>query len=200
MAAAHTAAGSISESESSVLPLKGNRISTDRKPLQSLTFSAKLDIAYNLVQCAFYLLGTLWLAYLKNENLGSIETYDRSVLVLKVEFLRLHWFVLENPDGLPESFQLLQIGIVLIDTALDGLGASDFERFLKPGQWAAKKLPLVHEALGSSYFRACAFCVPDQRSTFSFHRHEKYEYPRETAWKWDLEQLLRQYHEHVVSR
>lgn len=45
VAAAHTAAGSISESESSALPLKGNRIPTDRRPLQSLTLSGQIGFS-----------------------------------------------------------------------------------------------------------------------------------------------------------
>ena len=101
---------------------------------------------------------------------------------------------------LSESFQLLQIGIVLIDIALDGLDTSDPVRLINPHLYATKKLPRVYEALGPSYFRACAFCVLDRRSLRSFDRHEKYEYPFETHWKWYLEDLLRQYHVHVISR
>ena len=200
VAAAHTAAGSISECEGSALPLKGNRRSTDMRPLQSLTIKAKMDLAYDLVQCGFYLLGTPWLASLSSENVCRIEIDERRLCVLKVEPMPLHHFVLESPIALSEGLQLLQIGIVLIDIALDGLGAWDLAKVSNPRLWATKKLPLVYEALGPSYFRACAFCVLDQRSIGIYHRHEKYRYPSKTRWKWHLEDLLRQYHVHVVSR
>ena len=145
-----------------------------------------MDLAYDLVQCGFYLLGTPWLASLSSENLCRIEIDERRLCVLKVEPMPLHYFVLESPNALSEGFQLLQIGIVLIDIALDSLGASHRARVSNPHLWATKKLPRVYEALGPSYFRACAFCVLDQKLIGKYHRHEKYRYPSKTRWKWHL--------------
>lgn len=96
--------------------------------------------------------------------------------------------------------------MILIDIALDGPEDSDPTKREDKYLYASKKLPLVYEAMGSNYYRACAFCVQDRRSlnyrrsSESYHRHEKYWYPIKTGWEVFLVQLLEQYHVQVVSR
>ena len=90
--------------------------------------------------------------------------------------------------------------MILIDIALDSHDTSDPVRLDDPHLYAFKRLPLVHEAVGSGYYRAYAFCVQDRRSSPSYGRYEKYEYPEQTGWEVYLKDLLTQYHVHVVSR
>ena len=198
---AHTIADSLSKNESSALRFKSNTKPTEAGTSHSLTLMAKIDLAYSLIQCGFYLLGTPWLACLSSKGLRRIETRDRKVFVLDITTKPLDLFFLLDRDGLSETSQLLQIGILLIDIALDSLGTSHHPaRLYDPYLYASKRLPLVHEAVGSSYYRACAFCVQDRRSSPSYNRYEKYEYPEQTGWEVYLKDLLTQYHVHVVSR
>ena len=71
---AHTIAEPLSKNESSALPFKSNTISTEVGTSHFVTFMAKIDLAYNLIRCGFYLLGTLWLASLFSKSLRRIET------------------------------------------------------------------------------------------------------------------------------
>ena len=198
--AAHTVADSLSKNESLALPLKSETIPTELGSPQYLTLMAKIDLAYNLIQCGFYLLGTPWLACLSSKSLRINVTKDRKVCVLDITTMPLDFHFLLDRDGLSESSQLLQIGMILIDIALDSHNTSDPARLDDPHLYASKRLPLVHEAIGSNYYRACAFCVQDRRSSPSYGRYEKYVYPDQTGWELYLKDLLTQYHVQVVSR
>ena len=84
--------------------------------------------------------------------------------MLDVTVTRLEWFIFEdNRNGLSDSWQLFQIGIILIDIALDGPNTSDPERLEDPHSYAAKRLPLIYKAVHVNYYRACAFCVQERR-------------------------------------
>ena len=198
--AAHTVTDSLSKNESLALLSKSNAIPTGLGSPHSLTWIAKINLAYDLVQCGFYLLGTPWLAGLSSKSLRSIETKDRKVSVLDVTTMPLDYHFLHDHDGLSEISQLLRLGIILIDIALDSHDTSDPGRLDDPHLYAAKRLPLVYEAIGSNYYRACAFCVQDRRSSKPYERWQKYEYPDDTGWEVDLKDLLTQYHDQVVSR
>lgn len=203
--AAHTTAGSMSESERSAPPLKSNRPLTAVGSQRPLTWQDKWDLAYNLAQSGFYLLGTPWLASLSSKTLRIMKTKDRAVFILDVKTWELESIFLdENSYRLSDSWQLFQIGLILIDIALDYPDASDLARLEDPHSYAAMKLPLVYHVMGAYYYRACAFCVKDRRSsrddTYNYQHHSKYAYPEKTSWKCDLKQLLEEYHIQVVSR
>lgn len=91
VAGAQTNPGSRSESELSALGLKTNKTSTKAGPLRSLTLAAKIDLAYDLVQCGFYPLGTPWLASLSSKHLRGFGTKDRRVCVLGIETMPLEY-------------------------------------------------------------------------------------------------------------
>ena len=165
---AHATAGSLSKNESSGLPFKSNTIPTEAGTSHSRALMAKLDLAYNLAQCSFYLLGTPWLAGLSSKSLRTIDTKDRKVSVLDVLPMPLDDLFFLDRDGLSEISQLLRLGIILIDIALDSLDTSDTARLDNPHLYASKRLPLVHEAMGSNYYRACASCVLERRSFPSY--------------------------------
>lgn len=100
VAGAQTNPGSRSESELSALGLKTNKASTEARPLRSLTLAAKIDLAYDLVQCGFYLVGTPWLASLSSKHLRGFGTKDRRVCVLGIETMPLEyiWFLSAFPN------------------------------------------------------------------------------------------------------
>ena len=196
----HTATGPLSERETLAIELDGCKTSTKPGILHSLPLRRKVELAYDLVQCGFYLLGTPWLASLTSKNLRGIETTEKMVCLLRVKTIPLDYIYLENPDALSESSQVFQIGMILIEIALDGLDSSDTVKLENPYQYALSKLPSVYKALGSKYYRACAFCVQDRRSISSYVRQEKYQYPMETGWEVYLKELLKEYHVQVLSR
>ena len=200
VAGAHTDPGSRSECELSALGLKTNKTSTKAGPLQFLTLTAKIDLAYNLVQCALYLLGTSWLASLSSKYLRGFETKDRRVCVLRVDTMALEYIWFDNPDGLMECSQLFRIGVILIEIALDSTEVSDLAKDEDPRLFVSKTLPLVYKAVGSDYYRACAFCVHDRGPPSSYGQHHKYEYPEQTGWELYTKGLLMEYHVQVVSR
>lgn len=201
----HTTAGSTSESERSALRLKSNRPSTEVGTLRSLAWRDKLDLAYNLVQSGFYLLGTPWLSSLSSKNPRILKTEDRAVFILDVKTTELQYFIFEeNPHGLSDLWQLFQIGLILINIALNDPDTSCPARLEDPHSYAAKKLSLVYQTMGTNYTRACAFCVKDRRSpgpdTYDYQHDAKYAYPEKTCWIYDLKDLLKEYHIQVVSR
>ncbi len=196
----HPATVPFSETEALADELYRNKTSTDPGTAQSLSLRAKLDLAYDLVQCGFYLLGTPWLASLSSKRLRRINTKDGSVCALRVKTIPLDSLYLENPDALSESSQIFQIGMVLIEVALNGLENSEPARLEDPYLYASKMLPLVHKAIGWNYYRACAFCIQDRRSLSSYGRPQKFQYPKKTGWEVYLNNLLEDYHVQVVSR
>lgn len=205
MAAAHAIAGSMSESERSAFRLQSNRPSTEVEILRSLSWRDQMDLAYDLVQSGFYLLGTPWLASLSSNNPRIVKTEDRAGFILDVETTQRDWLIFtKNRYALSEAWQLLQIGMILIDIAFDGPDTSDPARLEDPHSYAAKKLPLVYKALGANYYRACAFCVKDRRKSgpdpYHYYRDAKYAYPEKTGWECALEELLKEHQIQVVSR
>ena len=196
----HTTFVPVIESGDLCHELYQNRTSTDAGTPQSISLSAKLDLAYNLVQCGFYLLGTPWLASLSSKRLRRLQTEDHSVCVLEVKTIPLDNLYLDSPEALSESSQLFQIGLILIEIALGDSETFDPEEHEDPYLSASKMLPHVHTALGSKYRRACAFCIQDRRSLSSYGRPQKYQYPEETGWEFYLKELLKEYHVQVVSR
>ncbi|KAL9130008.1 MAG: hypothetical protein Q9217_001692 [Psora testacea] len=195
-----TATTPISESENLAQILYRSRISTQAKTLQPLSLAAKLDLAYKVVQCGFYLLGTPWLASLSSKQLRRIETKSQSAYVLGLQKLSLEDLYFQNPDALAEPTQLFRIGILLMEIALGNPDHSDPAEVEEPYLRASKMLPLVRTAVGSQYCKACAFCIQDRRSTPFYGRPEKYQYPEKTGWDIYLRDLLEDYHAQVLSR
>lgn len=106
----------------------------------------------------------------------------------------------DNPDGLRMSSQLFQIGVILIEIALDSAEVSDLAKDGDPRLFVSETLPLVYKAVGADYYRACAFCVQDRSSPSFYRQHHKYEYPEQTGWEVYIKGLLMEYHVQVVSR
>ena len=206
VATAQPAAVSISETDNLAQELYLNRTAADSGTLPPLSFNAKLDLAYDLVQCGFHLLGTPWLASLSTERLRRIHTGDRSTCVLAVTTVPPDSLHLADPDALSESAQLFRLGMALIEIALDGPEPPHPEAKKKkepdddPYLHASRLLPRVHSALGWNYARACAFCVRDRGKRTGYGRPFKYMCPGETGWGVYLRGLLGGYYGEVVLR
>ena len=158
----------------------------------------RIQLAFKVVECGFYLLGIPWLASLSSKRFRRLINMEGSPFVLEVQTLDLEDLYFEDPDALSEHSQLFSIGIILVEIAL-----SD-ERYpyniRDPDLRKSKILPLVERFLGSLYSGATAFCLADRKSAPHFGRPKKCRYPEETRWTSYLTELLEECHAQVFSR
>ena len=165
---------------------------------QPLSQETKVQLAFKIVECGLYLLGTPWLASLSSKRLRRMKTPDQTLFVLEVQTLDLEDLYFEDPDALSEHVQLFSIGVVLVEIALsDERNPANIQ---DPELRKSKILPLVERSMGSLYAGATAFCLQDRRSAPHFERPEKYKYPEETGWTSYLMDLLEDYYAQVFSR
>ena len=193
-----TVADSNCQSESLVHLLYKERIGSAPQLAPPLTQEAKVGLAFKVVECGLYLLGTPWLASLNSKRLRRMETQKRTSFVLEVQTLDIEDLYFEDPSALSEYTQLFSIGLVLAEIALSD--ETNSASFHDPELRKSKILPLVERSMGSLYSGATAFCLQERRSAPNFERPEKYKYPEETGWTSFLTELLEDYHAQVFSR
>lgn len=169
--------------------------SPEARPLSQET---KVQLAFKVVECGFYLLGTPWLASLSSKRLRRMGINGGGPFVLEVQTLDLEDLYFEDPDALSERSQLFSIGVILVEIAL--CDARNPHNIQDPDLRKSKILPLVERSMGSLYCGATAFCLADRRSATHFGRPEKYKYPEETSWTSYLTELLEDYYAQVFSR
>ena len=176
-------------------------VSSTTSSAQTLPFSARIELAFKLVECALYLLGTPWLASLNSKRLRRITIKDgRRPYVLEVQTLDLEELSFEDPEALAEPSQLFRIGVLLVEIALNNPEHSVPTGTQELDLRTSKMLTLVQQSMGPQYCKATAFCLRDRRSTSSFGLPEKYRYPEKTGWKSYLLELLKDYHAQVFLR
>ena len=178
-----------------------DRVTSNTKLAQRpLSLLRRIELAFKLVECGFYLLGTPWLASLSSKRLRRVETKGRKQFVLEVQTLELEDLYSEDPKALSEPSQLFSIGVLLVEIALSDPDQSNPVKIQDPGLRKSKILPLVERAMGSLYSKATAFCLQDRSSGPHFGRPDKYQKPEETGWTSYLAELLEDYHAQVFSR
>ena len=163
-----------------------------------LTQDSRVHLAFKVVECGFYLLGTPWLASLSSKRLRRLKDSEKSPFVLEVQTLNLEELYFEDPDALCERSQLFSIGVILVEIALSD--ERNPHNIQDPDLRKSKILPLVERSMGSLYSGATAFCLADRKSAPQFGRPEKYKYSEETGWTSYLTELLEDYHAQVFSR
>lgn len=189
------------ETESIAHLLYKDRVTSNTKLGQlPLSLLRRIELAFKLVECGFYLLGTPWLASLSSKRLQRIETDGRKHFVLEVQTLELEDLYSEDPKALSESSQLFSIGVLLVEIALSDPDQWNPMKIQDPELRKSKILPLVERAMGSLYSKATAFCLQDRRSGPHFGGPDKYQKPEETGWTSYLTGLLEDYHAQVFSR
>ena len=178
-----------------------DRVTSNTKLAQQpLSLLRRIELAFKLVECGFYLLGTPWLASLSSKRLRRVEANGRKQFVLEVQTLELEDLYSEDPKALSEPSQLFSIGVLLVEIALSDPDQLNPVNIQDPELRKSKILPLVERAMGSLYSKATAFCLQDRRSGPHFGRPEKYQKPEETGWTSYLTELLEDYHAQVFSR
>ena len=178
-----------------------NRVTSNTKLAQRpLSLLRRVELAFKLVECGFYLLGTPWLASLNSKRLRIVEANGRNQFVLEVQTLELEDLYSEDPKALSEPSQLFSIGVLLVEIALSDPDLSKAVMIQDPEPRIFEILPLVERAMGSSYSKATAFCLQDRRSGPHFGKPDKYQKPEETGWMSYFTELLEDYHAQVFSR
>lgn len=177
------------------------KVSSTTSSAQTLSYPTRIELAFKLVECALYLLGTPWLASLDSKRVRRMNRKDgRRPYVLKVQMLDLEELCFEDPEALTEPSQLFRIGVLLVQIALSNPEQSAPTEIEELGLRTSKMLALVQQSMGSQYCKATAFCLRDRRSTSHFGFPEKYQYPEKTGWKPYLLELLEDYHTQVFLR
>ena len=194
--------------------------SVDRSTSEFLSISAKIELAYKLIECGLFLLGTPWFASLSSRNLLRLKNTEKAhgMFYLGTQALDLKDILYDDPTALAETSQLFRLGVLLTEIALDK--PSLYSGSDESGQEADRisKLPFIEKSMGSSYCRATAFCLQYRQSgkpftggNYSkgkksgsgdkpFREAEKYEDPNFDEWQDYLEELLQQYHSQVYLR
>ena len=177
------------------------KVSSTTSSAQTLPFTARIELAFKVVECALYLLGTPWLASLNSKRIRRMDIKEgRRPFVLEVQTLDLEELFFEDPEALTEPSQLFRIGVLLVEIALSNPEHSAPTEIQEAGLRTSKMLTLVQQSMGAQYCKATAFCLRDRRSTSHFGLPEKYAYPEKTGWKPYLLELLEDYHAQVFLR
>ncbi|CAD6588900.1 MAG: hypothetical protein ASARMPREDX12_003533 [Alectoria sarmentosa] len=191
----------IPETQNLAQILYKGKVSSTTSSARTLPFSARIELAFKLVESALYLLGTPWLASLNSKRLRQMNTPDgRQPYVLEVQTLDLDELSFEDPEALAEPSQLFRIGVLLVEIALGNPEHSVPTDIQERDLRTSKMLTLVQQSMGPQYCKATAFCLHNRRWTSYFGLPEKYQYPEKTGWKSYLLELLEDYHAQVFLR
>ncbi len=124
-------------------------------------------------------LGYPWLASLSTKQLLRAKTKDGQICVLEVEPISLDYLYLENPDAISESSHLFEFGMILIEIAVDSPEDSDSVK-LEDHIYMHPTNSLSCTKLLAPSTTDFAFCVRDRKSTPSYTRIRRYQYPELT--------------------
>ena len=161
----------------------------------------RMELAFRLAECCFYLLGTPWLAGLSSQRIRKLEVGEhQQPFVLEIRTLDIEDLAFEEPEALTETTQLFRLGVLLMEIALNKSGHSDPTLSKEPYLEISKRLPLVEQSMGNEYCKATTFCLQDRRSAPRFGIPDKYRNPFETGWNTYLTKLLADYHSEVYLR
>jgi hypothetical protein len=157
----------------------------------------KVSLAYRIVECGLFLLGTPWLSHLSSNTIGRLKTskseYQYSLHVQSTAELA---HTPESPEEL-ERAQIFQIGILLIEIALESTlaveGYMDIEA-------ASRSISLVEKTMGVRYKQACEFCLNDENDGTYLNTMESPTSQDDTDAKIDSDSMLTRYYSEVFIR
>ena len=209
-----TLAGVLDGQQSTGLPIG------EPPPEERLSIGAKFELAYKVVECGFFLLGTPWFASLSSKTLRRFKGTDEpgESYCLEPQTSDLEDILFDDPDALAEPSQLFRLGVLLMEIALD---RSDLYSKSDESEQEAiriRNLPLVEHIMGSQYCKAMTFCLqyrqsgkpyessktsPNTRAFRDGRRYreaEKYNDANFDDWQGYLAELLQQYYAQVYLR
>ena len=180
-------------------PAKG----TDSSTAEHLSMGAKVELAYKVVECGFFLIGTPWFSSLNSKNILRMRTHKQShsTFVLEVQTVDHNDMLLDDPGALAETSQLFRLGILLMEIALDESSRySPFENHGYDADGIISKLPSIEQAMGTQYCKATAFCLQHRQLKHRFQGPEKYEGKNFDQWESYLAEFLLEYYSQVFLR
>ena len=179
-------------------PEKGSNPST----VEYISIGAKIELAYKVIECGFFLIGTPWFSSLSSQNIKRIRSLGqkRNNFMLEVQTLDHHDMLSDDPGALAETTHLFRIGILLMEIALDEPnGHSRIDNDGHDEAWISK-LPLIERAMGTQYCKATAFCLQYRQPNYRFRGPEKYQGENFVEWQSYLAGFLREYYLGVFIR
>ena len=167
------------------------------------SLDAKFDLAYNIVETGFFLLGTPWLTKLNSSTtlrLQHRKLHPTPKYVLLLSSSDLNELLCDDPYALEETAQLFQIGILLVEIALHKIRIPTSVDTRGPELDMIRLLSEVEREMGSEYCKATAFCLHYRQPNPLFLGEEKYRGPLSNKCQHYLDELLKDYYSQVLLR
>ena len=175
---------------------------TSLSTVEDFSMGAKVELAYKVIECGFFLIGTPWFSSISSKNILRLRELGqkRHNFVLEVQTVDPHDLLLDDPGAFEETTQLFRIGILLMEIALDEPNRSSrIENDGHDEEWISK-LPLIEESMGTQYCKATAFCLHYRQPKDRFRGPEKYQAENFKEWESYLAGFLIEYHSQVFLR
>jgi len=119
-----------------------------------ITMAEKLSLAYRIAECTLFLLGTPWLSHLSSRSL-------RRSKASKVDYrysMHVQWPATTDStqptQETIERFQIFQVGILLIEIALETTISTVDSRGIP-----SNMIPRIEDSMGPQYAQVCEFCL-----------------------------------------
>ena len=182
--------------------LKTPENGSSQSTVEHISIRAKIELAYKVIECGLFLIGTPWFSSLSSKNIKRIRSLGqkRNNFMLDVQTLDHHDMISDDPGALAETTHLFRIGILLMEIALDEPNAyPQIDNDGHDESWISK-LPLIERAMGTHYCKATAFCLHYREPNYRFRSPEKYQGESFDEWQSYLTGFLRQYYLQVFLR
>ena len=170
---------------------------------ENFSLPAKIELAYKIMECGFFLIGTPWFSSLSSKNIKRIRSLGpkHHNYMLEVQTLDHHDMLSDDPGALAETSHLFRIGIILMEIALDEPIRSRYpiNNNGHDEEWISK-LALIERCMGSQYCKATSFCLQYRQPNDHFRGPEKYHGERFVEWQSYLAGFLREYQSQVLLR
>ena len=135
--------------------LNMNRLSRIHLGGKHISLNAKFKLAYKIVETGFFLLGTPWFTQLSSQIVQRLQepTRVRSKYVLLLSSFEPSKLLCADPHALAETAQLFQIGVLLVETALDKTRMPAKKDTRGPELEIIRLLPEVEQKMGTEYYQ-----------------------------------------------
>ena len=182
--------------------LKTREKRSNQSAVEHISIGAKIELAYKVIECGLFLIGTPWFSSLSSQNIKRIRSLGQKSnnFMLDVQTLDHRDIISDDPGALAETTHLFRIGILLMEIALDEPNAyPQIDNDGHDESWISK-LPLIERAMGTHYCKATAFCLHYREPNYRFRSPEKYQGEGFDEWQSYLAGFLREYYLQVFLR
>ena len=169
---------------------------------EHFSVGARVELAYKIVECGFFLLGTPWFSSLRSRNVLRLKINGKKhySYMLRVQTLDMDDLLFDDSEALTETSQLYRIGVLLMEIALDGPDPGIPIEECGDDRSRTSLLPLIEQTMGVQYCKATAFCLQKRPQQARFQGLSKYKTSHFQDWKSYLAAFLQDYHSQVFLR